>query len=174
MIHNVYIEFGVGFHFERVKEYSLKNYNSYTIVIDKDVDYVRLKAYNENKHFVDKRIIGDWNNDYDIPKADKWSCVSCFEHIIEDMIDKSIEGIIKKIKKESIGYIWINLTDHNGGFKHYRPEGYRKNYIKNTIKADKWKLIFSKYFTFDYEKLYLVNNKEYPRAVALYNVILKK
>ena len=170
MIHNVYIEFGVGDNFRYVKRYALKNY--YTIVIDKDIDYVRLKSYKENKHFVDKRIIGDWNNDYDIPKADKWSCVSCFEHISENMIDKSIEGIIKKIKKESIGFIWVDLTDHNGGFKHYRPEGYRKDYI-NTIKADQWNLIFSKYFTFNYEKRYLANNNEYPRAVEFNNVRLK-
>ena len=172
MINNVYIEFGVGNNFRYVREHALKNY--YTIVIDKKFGLFNNydKAFSENEHFVDKRIIGDWNNDYDIPKANKWSCVSCFEHIMEDMIDKSIEGIIKKIKKEGKGYIYVDLTDHHGGFKHYRPESYRKGYI-NTIKADQWKLIFSKYFTFDYEKRYLENIKEYPRAINLSNVRLK-
>ena len=101
----VYIDFGVGTFYEHVKKNSIKGY--YTIVIDKRISEPDNLAYEENKHFVDKRIIGDWINDYDIPKADIWSNISTFEHIPVNMIDKSIIGMIKKIKKDSEGYICI-------------------------------------------------------------------
>jgi len=175
----VYIDFGVGTFYEHVKKNSIKGY--YTIVIDKRISEPDNLAYEENKHFVDKRIIGDWINDYDIPKADIWSNISTFEHIPVNMIDKSIIGMIKKIKKDSEGYIWINLTDHFGGFEHYNPKSYGKEagspdkfkYI-NTIKSDKWKTIFAKYFDFTYEEKYLDNIKEYPSTAIFNNVRLKK
>tara|TARA_Y100001951_G_C11263007_1_gene253711 strand:- start:247 stop:657 length:411 start_codon:yes stop_codon:yes gene_type:complete len=124
----------------------------------------------------------NWINDYDIPKADNWSCDSCFEHIPVDMIDKSIISIIKKIKKDSEGHIWINLTDHSGGFEHYKTRSPEFKYIAkdgnstscNTIKSDEWKNIFAKHFDFTYEEKYLDNIKEYPSTAIFNNVRLKK
>ena len=149
----VYIEFGVGDVYKRIKKHALENY--YTIVIgNQSTLTIYQEAYNENKFLVDKRINGDWNDEYDIPKADKWSCISCFEHIKPENIDKSLIGIIKKIKKDSLGNIHIDLSDHYP----YTP------YL-NKIKSNEWKNIISKYFTFTY--------KEYPSSISFEEVSVK-
>tara|TARA_X000000368_G_C22922548_1_gene663726 strand:- start:84 stop:449 length:366 start_codon:yes stop_codon:yes gene_type:complete len=118
----------------------------------------------------------------EIKQNGNWSCVNCFEHITTDMIDNYINDIIKKIKKDSKGHIWINLTDHSGGFEHYKTGLPEFKYIAkdgnktfcNTIKSDKWKTIFAKYFDFTYEEKYLDNIKEYPSTAIFNNVRLKK
>lgn len=173
MNQNVYIEFGVGTNYENVKQHALQNY--YTIVIDKIYKAKYIEPYEKNKHFVDKQIIGDWINDYDIPLADKWSCVSCFEHIHYDDVNKSIEGIIKKIKKNSTGFIHIDLTDHLGGFKHYNIDNKKRHWpFINDIKSKEWKQYFSNYFDFDYKEVFFENINTYPKQVKFHNVKLKE
>lgn len=178
MIKKVFMDFGVGKNFHKVKHYALKNY--YIIVIDKksgtydEYDEV----YNINKHFVDKRIIGDWNNDYDIPKIDVWSCTSCFEHIIPENVEASIHGIIKKIKKNSTGTLSIDLSDHLGGFNHYddnlyKSKKYNSSYL-NRIKCLEWKNIFFKYFIFDYTENFFEDNISNPRNIVFSKMRLNK
>lgn len=167
----IFIDFGTGDNFDNVCRFSLKGY--YTIIID-SLNYNNYnEAYIKNKQYVDKKIIGDWRNNYDVELADQWACVSCFEHIKPNDIDSSIKGIINKIKKNSVGIIYIDLTDHvkeNLGFLHYKKDNFRS--IKNTLKFNEWINIFSKYFTFDCKVSYLKDNKNYERSLLLTNIKL--
>jgi len=168
MKQKIFIDFGVGHNFDKsIKIKALQNY--YTIAIDKKYSH----QYDNNKVFVDKYIIGDWRNEYDIPLIDEWICTSCFEHIIPDDIDSCIQGIIKKVKLQSQGRLFVDLTDHEGGFKHYNGWKHHWSYL-NTIKHDEWYKIFSKYFIFDFEKHYLIkNNSLLPSGIQLRNVKIK-
>ena len=178
MKQKVFIEFGVGNDFKDIKEKALYDY--YTITIDKRP---ASKNYKKNSDFVDQYIIGDWNDDYDIPKADEWCCISCFEHILPEEIDKSINGIIKKIKHDSIGKIHVDLTDHLGGFNHYddqlyKEKKYNSRYV-NRIKYNEWKNIFCKYFTFKeyshyFEDKITIVDSIHPRGITLIDVKLIK
>jgi len=168
----VFIEFGVGNLFDTfTKIKALSNY--YTITIDKKYS----KLFPKNEHLVDKYIVGDWREDYDIPLADEWVCVACFEHIKPNEVDDCIQGIIKKIKKDSIGHLHIDLTDHQGGFDHYNPILYKeKNYNSaylNTISNTEWYKIFENYFNFEYVEKYFENTSEYVKCINFNNMKVK-
>ena len=168
MKQKIFIDFGIGNNFNKsIKAKSLQDY--YTIAIDKR----RYNEYNEYKTFVDQYIIGDWREEYDIPLADEWICTSCFEHISPNEVESSIQGIIKKVKPRSQGRFFVDLTDHEGGFKHYDGWKHPWSYL-NTIKHDEWYKIFRKYFLFDFEKHYLIKNNELlPSGIQLLNVKVK-
>lgn len=172
MKQKVFIEFGVGNLFDTyTKIKALSNY--FTITIDKKYS----ENYTKNEHFVDKYIVGDWRDQFDIPLADEWVCVSCFEHITPNDIDSCIKGILKKIKKNSVGHLHIDLTDHKGGFDHYEPilyqqKKYNSSYL-NTIKSKEWRKIFENYFVFDYNEMYFKNNLQFAKCINFNNVKVK-
>ena len=172
----VYLEFGVGNNFDLVLvDKSLRGY--YTITIDKK----KSPILNQYKHYIDEYIVGDWNDEHDIQLADEWSCISCFEHIEPEMVDESIQGIIRKVKKDSIGYVHIDLSDHHGGFKHYEDmskfieeTGYAG--IKNVFSHKKWLTIFEKYFILNKDDVsieYFDGNDLHPKSIGMYNLKVK-
>jgi len=83
------------------------------------------------------------------------------EHIKSDDIDLFLKGIKNHCKKNSHGVIYIDLTDHHGGFNHrVNPENYK--FIKNSHEEKEWYDIIEKYFTIEtWHKLFWNQNKDY-------------
>ena len=160
----VFIDFGSGDNFGRLMYHRFNGF--YTIAINQE-EYEKMDS-EDWKLIVDETHIGKFSDEFDIPKADVWQCTSVLEHMLEDEIDKELEGLKRKIKKTSSGFIHIDLTDHQGGFRHYVEEDYAKNYPQwylNRIKQDEWNRIIDKHFYVTINKDYLdkgeVNWKEF-------------
>ncbi|SVB67236.1 uncharacterized protein METZ01_LOCUS220090 [marine metagenome] len=160
----VFIDFGPGDMLKYLKKARFQGF--YTIAINQE-EYEEMNS-EYWKLIVDETHIGKFSDEFDIPKADLWHCTSVLEHMKEDEIHKELQGLKRKIKKTSSGKIHIDLTDHEGGFRHYEEEDFGRTYpvfYLNRIKHDEWWGILNKYFyiteNFDYLDKGKVHWKEF-------------
>tara|TARA_Y100001963_G_C6706702_1_gene412241 strand:+ start:268 stop:780 length:513 start_codon:yes stop_codon:yes gene_type:complete len=163
----VFIDFGPGDNGTKLKEYKERGF--YTIAFDGYTTF--------HEDLADRSIESLFSKDIKVKKADEWVCSSVLEHIEPDEIKDSLKGIIKKIKKNSIGKIHIDLTDHNGSFEHYKDDNILMwdlgwDYI-NTIKHVEWIQILSEFFTFETKLLFFKEGDEFPRAIKFLEVKVK-
>tara|TARA_Y100000310_G_C20210944_1_gene591307 strand:+ start:32 stop:562 length:531 start_codon:yes stop_codon:yes gene_type:complete len=144
----IYIDFGSGDNFSKMKKAKLRGF--YTIAINKEK--YKLMETDDWKLSVDETHIGNFSDEFNIPKADEWNCSSVLEHMLEDEIDKELKGIRSKVSTTGTGDIHIDLTDHFGGFRHYSEDDYARNdyprWYLNRIRADVWDEIIKKYFVY--------------------------
>lgn len=152
-----FIDFGCGDNLKWLEKAKLLEY--YTIAINQR-KYELMESDKWN-FVVDETHLIKFSDEADIPKADDWNCVSVLEHLLEHEIDKELQGIRSKVKKSSVGHIAIDLTDHEGGFRHYYKEDYATDYpvfYLNRIRSDEWEHIIQKYFKFDKIRKIYKNN----------------
>ena len=142
-----FIDFGCGDNLRWLEKAKFLGY--YTIAINQEK--YELMESDRWKLIVDETHLIKFSDEIDISKADDWNCVSVLEHLLEHEIDKELQGIRNKVKKSSIGYIYVDLTDHEEGFRHYYEEDYATDYpvfYLNRIRSDEWEHIIQKYFEY--------------------------
>jgi hypothetical protein len=166
-MNDVFIDFGCGPNMSQCIKYKSKNF--YVIAVNKtQEDFFRnMKKKVDLEYY---KLICDELNTFDLSdlsnkctyKADRWHCGAVLEHVEEDKIKNFLINIGNNIKEKSIGTLNIDLTDHFGGFNHYRDLS-KYSFIKNTLREEEWYDIIENHFHIDlYEKQYLAENNEYP------------
>ena len=146
----IFIDFGCGPKTKHLIRYRKKGY--YVISVDrseqdlyensdiKDISYYELVS--DEISFFD---ITDLSKKTNYP-ADVWNCGAVMEHIEPNQIDPFLYGIKNNCKKGSRGVIYIDLTDHFGGFDHrVNPEKYN-HFIKNAYEEIEWFDIIGRHF----------------------------
>jgi|TARA_R100000005_G_scaffold96267_1_gene81937 hypothetical protein len=147
----VFIDFGSGPNIDSLQKYKNKGY--FTISVNKDKGELFLNSgYNKDMHYFFEQTdeffffdISDLNNKCDNYKADAWHCGAVMEHVEPEKIDGFLQNILNHSKEEFEGSINIDLTDHKGGFLHYKNPEYF-TYIKNTLKRNEWYEKIKKFF----------------------------
>ena len=162
----VFVDFGCGPNLQVAIEYKKKGY--YIIIIERSEKDLYNHSDMDHPDMEWFKIIADEIFFFDITdlsktithKADAWLCSAVLEHIKLDDIDLFLKGIKNHCKKNSHGVIYIDLTDHHGGFNHrVNPENY--NFIKNSHEEKEWYEIIEKYFTIEtWHKLFWHQNIE--------------
>ena len=167
----VFIDFGCGPNMTRCIEYKRKHF--YVIGVNKTQrDFfenmkkkVGLEYY---KLICDELAIFDLSDlsNQCTYKADVWHCGAVLEHVEEDKIENFLTNINNNIKEDSFGTLNIDLTDHHGGFDHYKHLS-KYSFIKNTLKENEWYSLIEKHFVIDsYHNLYKIQHSEYPSTLC--------
>jgi hypothetical protein len=188
-----FFDFGCGDIGHRLKEAKLNEF--YTV----GIDTCKHEAWYSNywNLYVDESLCGKFSEIKTHLRADEWASVSCFEHIKQDDILTEITALVKLLKKDSIGYLHINLSDHTGQlpltfrddsptsgipfdnlcsasyfgkFGHYLSNKYAHHI--NTVSKEEWSRIISQFFTYDtYIERY---NKLGVHVIEFYKLQLKE
>ena len=163
----VFVDFGCGPNLQVAIEYKKKGY--YIIIVERSEKDLYNHSDMDHPDMEWFKIIADEIFFFDITdlsktithKADAWLCSAVLEHIKSDNIDLFLKGMKNHCKKNSQGLIYIDLTDHHGGFNHrVNPENYK--FIKNSHEEKEWYEIIEKYFTIEtWHKLFWNQNKDY-------------
>lgn len=142
-------------------------YKKFFAIMDshyKKVDNMWVKKSEPPFRFYDCYICADIRDEIDILElADTWSCVSTLEHVPEEEVEDFLKGMVAKVKKDSVGHIHIDLTDHRkyppdpeDAFLHYTDETWGRTRNKdysglflNRIRRDEWFKILDQYFTYE-------------------------
>ena len=182
----MFIDFGAGYDFKLIRDRFIHKplpkdngivgidrrpdnpeyYKDFFNLMDKyyvKVDNMWIKKRNTPFQFYDCYICADIRDNIDIlDPADTWICISTLEHVPEEEVKSFLEGIISKIKPNSVGHIHIDLTDHRkyppdieNCFLHYTDEtwgtsletDYRGLFL-NRIRRNEWFEILDEYFTY--------------------------
>ena len=189
----MFIDFGAGFYaFKHLRRYARIDPAEYILCIDavsevpaQYTDFLKItdeyytkegNCYFKKKEppfkYFDRYILGlHMQDDFALEtKADTWICVSTLEHVLDADVFPVLEGIVNKVKENSVGRILIDLTDHrvypsdkNDCFRHYTDPYYRspshekynelfKNgntgIFLNRIRKKTWFTILDEFFTY--------------------------
>jgi len=117
-------------------------------------------------HFLPLDICDEWSN---VPLFDAWNCTSVLEHVKKEKANNFIVGLRSKVSYDSMGYIHIDLSDHNltheSSIYYEKKDKYYRSYL-NKITKDEWLNIIDKHFVYSRCKSTL-------DRVSLYDVKVK-
>ena len=146
----VFVDFGCGPNVKQLLKYRKKGY--YVIMVDRSEEDLYENTDIQDIEYY--KLIADEISFFDITdiskrttyKADVWNCAAVLEHIEPDQVDLFLTGIKNTCKKGSRGSMYIDLTDHFGGFDHrVNPEKY-SHFIKIIYTESDWFDSIEKHF----------------------------
>lgn len=175
----VFIDFGSGSKLKNCMRFYLKDY--YVIAVNQyEKDLIEYAETFPSIEYCDELLFFDLSDLSNVCtyKADAWNCSAVLEHVEEHKIENFLTNINNNTKDISEGRIQIDLTDHEGGFKHYEyPSQY--SFIKNTLKENDWNDLIKKHFNivkqkkrYDFHygcvKSENATSKDWPTAIFYY------
>jgi|TARA_R110000851_G_scaffold56741_3_gene132422 hypothetical protein len=189
-----FFDFGCGDIGHQLKDAKLNEF--YTVGIDTRKYEAWYSVY--WNLYVNESLCGKFSEIKTDLRADEWASVSCFEHLKQDDILSEISALVALLKKDSVGYLHINLSDHSvtpslehirndtptsgipfdplrpasyfGKFGHYLSDKHAHHI--NTVSKEEWIKIISQFFTYD---TYIErHNKLGVHVIEFYELRLKE